>query len=60
MSAVSYTHLNGRKADELYRKYSLPRTGRTAIYLPSTSPANASFSLDRLLASWQVILEGIW
>lgn len=56
---IQEVYTNGRKADELYRKYSFPRTGRAAIYLPSTSPANASFSLDRLLASWQVLLERI-
>ena len=49
---------NGQKAGELYRKYSLPQTGRPAIVLPSTSPANAAWSLDRLIAAWREQLLG--
>lgn len=46
---------NGRKSYELYRKYIEPMTGFEAICLPSTSPANAQWSLDRLIEAWQVI-----
>lgn len=46
---------NGRKAYELYRRHSQPVTGRTAVCLPSTSPANASWSLERLIAAWSVL-----
>ena len=46
---------NGRKAYEMYGKYILPETGRQAVCLPSTSPANASWSLERLIAAWAVI-----
>ena len=48
---------NGKKSHEIYTKYCLPQTGRPAICLPSTSPANAAWTLDRLLESWRVILE---
>lgn len=44
---------NGGKAWELYMKYAYPKTGREMIKLPSTSPANASFQLDRLCAVWK-------
>lgn len=47
---------NGRTAHTLYERYILPVTGRPAIYLPSTSPANASMNLERLTEAWRVIL----
>ena len=43
---------NGKKASEMYRRYIFPKTGIEDICLPSTSPANASFSLDRLIKCW--------
>ena len=48
---------NGRKSHELYRKYIEAETGREAVCLPSTSPANAQWSLDMLIAAWSVIAE---
>ncbi|MCM1283313.1 MAG: DNA-deoxyinosine glycosylase [Muribaculaceae bacterium] len=48
---------NGGKSYELYRKYLYPQTGREAIKLPSTSPANAAFSVERLAESWAVIRQ---
>ena len=41
--------VNGRTAEKMYRKYTYPLTGRECIALPSTSPANAAWSLERLL-----------
>lgn len=49
--------VNGKTAERLYKKHILPKTGREAYYLPSTSPANASMSLDKLIAAWGVILH---
>lgn len=46
---------NGGTAKKLYEKYQRPFTGREIIGLPSTSPANASFSLERLQREWSVI-----
>lgn len=51
--------VNGRKAEELYNKYLEKQTGIKAICLPSTSPANASWSEDRLVDSWSAIKEFI-
>ena len=48
---------NGRKAAELYRRHIQPVTGIEAVCLPSTSPANASWSMERLTAAWRQILE---
>ena len=46
---------NGRKADALYRRFLYPKTGIEAVCLPSTSPANAAWSMERLAASWQIL-----
>lgn len=49
--------VNGRTAETLYRKYIEPVTGRPAVCLPSTSPANAAWSLERLIGAWQVLRD---
>jgi hypoxanthine-DNA glycosylase len=43
---------NGAKAHELYMKYQYPQLAIEAVRLPSTSPANAAMSLERLIAEW--------
>ena len=48
---------NGAASHKLYMKYIFPVTGREAVKLPSTSPANAAWSVDRLTAAWQVVAE---
>lgn len=48
-------YTNGSKAYELYRKYIYPVNGRMAYPLPSTSPANAGYSLEQLVEKWSVI-----
>ena len=44
---------NGRKAHELYVRLIYPSTGREDICLPSTSAANASYSLPQLIGFWE-------
>ena len=56
---IQRIYANGGKAYELYQKYSYEKTGREIIRLPSTSPANAAFSMERLLEAWSVILKEI-
>ena len=46
---------NGGTALRLYQKYQQHSTGTAAIGLPSTSPANATWSLGRLVSAWNVI-----
>ena len=46
---------NGGTAFALYEKHLLPATGRAAVRLPSTSPANAAWSLEQLIEAWSVI-----
>ena len=50
---------NGSKSFELYRKHIEQTVGRNAIKLPSTSPANAVCTLDKLIESWEIIKEYI-
>ncbi len=52
---IRTVYANGGKAYELYQKYSYPQTGREIVKLPSTSPANAAWSLERLTQAWSVI-----
>ena len=49
----------GTKAAALYRRYCLPVTGRPAIPLPSTSPANCRATLDELTQAYRAILAYI-
>jgi len=43
---------NGKTAGNLYQRFSRESTGIEAVVLPSTSPANAAFSLERLVECW--------
>ena len=48
---------NGAASHKLYMKYIFPVTGREALKLPSTSPANAAWSVDRLTEAWRPVKE---
>ena len=54
-SAVTRIFTNGATAQKLYCKYLLPATGICAVCLPSTSPANAAWSVERLTQAWKII-----
>lgn len=58
-SSVTRIYANGKTAEKLYNKYIKAQTGMDVIGLPSTSPANAAYSLERLAQSWARILEGM-
>lgn len=47
--------LNGSAAYKLYNKLLFDKTGIAGTILPSTSPLNASYSLERLIDAWQII-----
>ena len=48
---------NGKTAGNLYKKFSEESTGIEAVVLPSTSPANAAFSLEKLVECWEKELQ---
>jgi len=56
---IRQIYVNGGTAEKLYKKYIFPETGRAAVRLPSTSPANAACSLDNLIGQWKVIGESL-
>lgn len=45
-------YANGKKAESLYQKYIFPKTKMPIVALPSTSPANAACSLEKLVEIW--------
>ncbi len=53
---IKAIYTNGGAASKIYRKYQFPLTGIEAVQLPSTSPANAAWSLDRLITEWAQII----
>lgn len=63
LSAILYEcdiksiYVNGKASQKAYNKYIRHVVNRDAIYLPSTSAANAQFTLDKLIDEWKVIKE---
>lgn len=56
-SRVDAIFCNGATAYRLYNKLLYPLCGIEAVKLPSTSPANAAWSMDRLYSQWRRITE---
>lgn len=56
-SRVKRIFCNGAASHRLYQKYIYPINNIPAQKLPSTSPANAAWSLDRLAEAWKIICE---
>lgn len=54
-SAITRIFANGATAAKLYQTYCEKSTGIPIIQLPSTSPANAAFSLEKLLETWRIL-----
>ena len=50
---------NGGTTGRLYRRWLEPVCGLPATVLPSTSPANAAWSLERLVERWREELDGL-
>ena len=53
---IEQIYVNGSLAGKLYQKHIEPVLGRSATVLPSTSPANATFSLDKLIETWRIAI----
>lgn len=50
---ITHIFVNGNKAYELFVKYN----NLNVIKLPSTSPANAAYNLDKLYNEWEIIRD---
>ena len=56
---IERVYFNGGKAEASFRRYVLRRLAATTLYferLPSTSPANASWSHARKLRAWRIVV----
>ena len=54
-SGIRKIFVNGKTAEKYYIKYSEKDTHIKAICLPSTSPANTAFSVDRPTEAWNML-----
>jgi hypoxanthine-DNA glycosylase len=52
-SPIQQIFANGNKAYELYKKY----IGNNIQRLPSTSPANAVYSFEKLVKEWKIVMS---
>ena len=56
---IRQIYCNGQTSYRLYNRYLLPVTNRPAVCLPSTSPANASWNMERLTEAWAIIKQPV-
>lgn len=54
---IQRVYTNGQAAGKLYKKYFQEDMDCEMTVLPSTSPANATYSFERLVQEWQQITE---
>jgi hypoxanthine-DNA glycosylase len=54
---IKAIYVNGKTAEKYYRKYIEKKINRKAICLPSTSPANAAWNIEKLLDVWKCIKD---
>lgn len=56
---INQIFVNGKTAEKYYNKYIKEKIGRETICLPSTSPANAAWNIEKLVDAWKIILESL-
>ncbi len=56
-SKVTRVFTNGKTSGKMYEKYQKHITGIECTVLPSTSPANAAFSLEKLIEEWSISIR---
>ncbi|MBR5677761.1 MAG: DNA-deoxyinosine glycosylase [Paludibacteraceae bacterium] len=52
-------YVNGKTAERYYKKYIEKTLGIPAACLPSTSPANAAWSAEKLVGEWGKVLHNV-
>ena len=57
VAKIETIFVNGKTAEKYYNKYMKKLLGRSAVCLPSTSPANAAWSAERLTLAWKAAFE---
>jgi hypoxanthine-DNA glycosylase len=56
-ASIRHVFTNGGTAHRLYKRFGQAQTGIEAVKLPSTSPANARFNLDKLIEEWSAVSD---
>ena len=59
VAPIRHVVCNGGTAGRLYAKHLQDRVGLPAVVLPSTSPANAAWTFDRLQKRWKEALDSM-
>lgn len=52
---IKQIFVNGKTAEKYYKKYICKKFGRDAVCLPSTSPANATWNIEKLIKAWDIV-----
>ena len=52
---IKHIFVNGKTAEKYYNKYTKDTVGKAAVCLPSTSPANAAWTVERVVKAWEII-----
>lgn len=55
-AGIKAVFCNGAASAKFYQRHCQSQTGIEAVRLPSTSPANAAFGMEKLLEEWQPLL----
>ena len=55
---IEKIYCNGAASFRVYQKYAQEQTGIAAEKLPSTSPANAAWRMERLQTAWAQVIRG--
>lgn len=58
-AGIRTVYLNGKTAEKYYRKYMVTAFQGKVFCLPSTSAANAAYSLEDLILEWRRIRESV-
>ncbi len=56
-SSVRRVFCNGGTSGRYYQRYQAKSLGLDAAVLPSTSPANAAWTMERLMEAWRIVRE---
>lgn len=56
-TSIRAVYCNGKKAKALFDRYIGKEQQIEATVLPSTSPANAAWNLERLIEEWNIIIK---
>jgi hypoxanthine-DNA glycosylase len=56
---IGRIYVNGKTAEKMFLRYTEPLIGEKCVCLPSTSPANAAWNIEKLVKAWERIREAL-